>query len=83
MSDPSPPLQVPEAPVNKEDFVLVQQRGVRISPEAASQYLELMKLIRQQHEVARMRGHPENCVILATHGEKLRRRGGRTRCGAV
>ncbi|XP_067170766.1 coiled-coil and C2 domain-containing protein 1A [Apteryx mantelli] len=43
--------KVPEAPVNKEDFVLVQRRGVAISPEAASQYLELMKLIRQQHEM--------------------------------
>ncbi|XP_009458844.1 PREDICTED: coiled-coil and C2 domain-containing protein 1A-like, partial [Nipponia nippon] len=49
--------KVPEAPVNKEDFVLVQRRGVHISPEAASQYLELMKLIRQQHEVA----GPEGC----------------------
>ncbi|NXW11626.1 C2D1A protein, partial [Fregetta grallaria] len=43
--------KVPEAPVNKEDFALVQRRGVRISPEAAGQYLELMKLIRQQHEM--------------------------------
>ncbi|NXT88088.1 C2D1A protein, partial [Anhinga rufa] len=43
--------KVPEAPVNKEDFVLVPRRGVHISPEAASQYLELMKLIRQQHEM--------------------------------
>ncbi|KFV85547.1 Coiled-coil and C2 domain-containing protein 1A, partial [Struthio camelus australis] len=43
--------KVPEAPVNKEDFVLVQRRGVNISPEAASQYMELMKLIRQQHEM--------------------------------
>ncbi|KAM9214370.1 coiled-coil and C2 domain-containing protein 1A [Leptosomus discolor] len=43
--------KVPEAPVNKEDFVLVQRRGVHISPEAAGQYLELMKLIRQQHEM--------------------------------
>ncbi|XP_064293317.1 coiled-coil and C2 domain-containing protein 1A isoform X3 [Phalacrocorax carbo] len=43
--------KVPEAPVNKEDFVLVQRRGVPISPEAASQYLELVKLIRQQHEM--------------------------------
>ncbi|NXK15452.1 C2D1A protein, partial [Herpetotheres cachinnans] len=43
--------KVPEAPVNKEDFVLVQRRGVRIPPEAASQYLELMKVIRQQHEM--------------------------------
>ncbi|NXG40304.1 C2D1A protein, partial [Dromaius novaehollandiae] len=43
--------KVPEAPVSKDDFVLVQRRGVSISPEAASQYLELMKLIRQQHEM--------------------------------
>ncbi|KGL73529.1 Coiled-coil and C2 domain-containing protein 1A, partial [Tinamus guttatus] len=43
--------KVPEAPVNKEDFVLVPRRGVSISPEAASQYLELMKLLRQQHEM--------------------------------
>lgn len=43
--------KVPEAPVNKEDFVLVQRRGVPISPEAAGQYLELVKLIRQQHEM--------------------------------
>ncbi|NXL40472.1 C2D1A protein, partial [Glaucidium brasilianum] len=43
--------KVPEAPVNKEDFMLVQRRGVHISPEAAGQYLELMKLIRQQHEM--------------------------------
>lgn len=48
-----PPLpQVPEAPVDKDDFMLVQRRGVRVAPEAASRYLELMKLIRQQHEVA-------------------------------
>ncbi|KAM8793893.1 coiled-coil and C2 domain-containing protein 1A [Eudromia elegans] len=43
--------KVPEAPVDKEDFVLVQRRGVSISPEAASQYMELMKLLRQQHEM--------------------------------
>ncbi|CAM4682257.1 coiled-coil and C2 domain-containing protein 1A [Caretta caretta] len=43
--------KVPQAPVNKEDFVLVQRRGVSISPEAASQYMELMKLMRQQHEM--------------------------------
>ncbi|NXT39384.1 C2D1A protein, partial [Pelecanoides urinatrix] len=43
--------KVPEAPVNKEDFVLVQRRGVHVPPEAAGQYLELMKLIRQQHEM--------------------------------
>lgn len=73
-SDPFPPLQVPEAPVNKEDFVLVQHRGVHISPEAASQYLELMKLIRQQHEVVEPRGRPKNRVILAACGERLRTR---------
>ncbi|XP_074990333.1 coiled-coil and C2 domain-containing protein 1A [Calonectris borealis] len=43
--------KVPEAPVNAEDFALVQRRGVRISPEAAGRYLELVKLIRQQHEM--------------------------------
>uniref|UniRef100_A0A674K838 Coiled-coil and C2 domain-containing protein 1B n=1 Tax=Terrapene triunguis TaxID=2587831 RepID=A0A674K838_9SAUR len=43
--------KVPQAPVNKEDFVLVQRRGVSISPEAASQYMEFMKLMRQQHEM--------------------------------
>ncbi|NXK01302.1 C2D1A protein, partial [Corythaixoides concolor] len=43
--------KVPEAPVDKEDFVLVQRRGVAISPEAAAQYLELMRVIRQQHEM--------------------------------
>ncbi|KAF1567068.1 Coiled-coil and C2 domain-containing protein 1A, partial [Eudyptes schlegeli] len=43
--------KVPEAPVNQEDFVLVQHRGVHISPEASGRYLELMKLIRQQHEM--------------------------------
>ncbi|NXW56055.1 C2D1A protein, partial [Eurystomus gularis] len=43
--------KVPEAPVNREDFVLVQRRGVPIPPEAASRYLELVKLIRQQHEM--------------------------------
>lgn len=55
--------------------MLVQRRGVHISPEAASQYLELMKLIRQQHEVAGPRGRPENRVILATCGEGARTRG--------
>ncbi|GAB0201835.1 coiled-coil and C2 domain-containing protein 1B [Grus japonensis] len=43
--------KVPEIPVNKEDFTLVQRRGVHVSPEAAGQYLELMKVIRQQHEM--------------------------------
>lgn len=54
--------------------MLVQRRGVHISPEAASQYLELMKLIRQQHEVAEPRGRPKNRVILAACGERLRTR---------
>ncbi|XP_055555892.1 coiled-coil and C2 domain-containing protein 1A-like, partial [Falco cherrug] len=43
--------KVPEAPVNKEDFVLVQ-RGACVPPEAAGRYLELVRVIRQQHEVA-------------------------------
>ncbi|XP_040436961.1 coiled-coil and C2 domain-containing protein 1A isoform X2 [Falco naumanni] len=42
--------KVPEAPVNKEDFVLVQ-RGACVPPEAASRYLELVRVIRQQHEM--------------------------------
>uniref|UniRef100_K7G9C1 Coiled-coil and C2 domain containing 1A n=1 Tax=Pelodiscus sinensis TaxID=13735 RepID=K7G9C1_PELSI len=43
--------KVPSAPENKEDFVLMQRRGVSISPEAASQYVELMKRMKQQHEM--------------------------------
>ncbi|XP_056182209.1 LOW QUALITY PROTEIN: coiled-coil and C2 domain-containing protein 1A-like [Falco biarmicus] len=42
--------KVPEAPVNKEDFVLVQ-RGACVPPEAAGRYLELVRVIRQQHEM--------------------------------
>ncbi|XP_075773301.1 coiled-coil and C2 domain-containing protein 1A isoform X2 [Pelodiscus sinensis] len=43
--------KVPSAPENKEDFVLMQRRGVSIPPEAASQYVELMKRMKQQHEM--------------------------------
>ncbi|XP_061469802.1 coiled-coil and C2 domain-containing protein 1A [Rhineura floridana] len=43
--------KVPQAPVNKEDFTLVQRRGTNISPEMAAQYTELVKLMRQQHEM--------------------------------
>ncbi|XP_069737631.1 LOW QUALITY PROTEIN: coiled-coil and C2 domain-containing protein 1A [Phaenicophaeus curvirostris] len=43
--------KVPEAPVNKEDFVLEQRRDARIPPEVAGRYLELMERIRQQHEM--------------------------------
>ncbi|XP_044299490.1 coiled-coil and C2 domain-containing protein 1A isoform X1 [Varanus komodoensis] len=43
--------KVPQAPVNKEDFTLVQLRGTKISPETAAQYAELVKLMRQQHEM--------------------------------
>ncbi|XP_053907758.1 coiled-coil and C2 domain-containing protein 1A isoform X2 [Cuculus canorus] len=43
--------KVPEAPVNKEDFVLEPQRDARIPPEAAGRYQELVERIRQQHEM--------------------------------
>ncbi|XP_053152435.1 coiled-coil and C2 domain-containing protein 1A isoform X2 [Hemicordylus capensis] len=43
--------KVPQAPVNKEDFALVQRRGINISPETAQQYMELVKLMRQQYEM--------------------------------
>ncbi|XP_062975430.1 coiled-coil and C2 domain-containing protein 1A [Elgaria multicarinata webbii] len=43
--------KVPQAPVNKEDFTLVQHRGACLSPETATQYTQLVKLMRQQHEV--------------------------------
>lgn len=45
------PPQVPPAPVNKDDFVLVQRPGPGSSQEAARRYGELTKLLRQQHEV--------------------------------
>ncbi|KAJ6657690.1 hypothetical protein lerEdw1_002191 [Lerista edwardsae] len=44
-------FQVPQAPMNKEDFTLVQRRGVNVSPEMAAQYTELVKLMRQQYEM--------------------------------
>lgn len=47
---PCPP-QVPPAPVNKDDFALVQRPGPGLSQESARRYGELTKLIRQQHEV--------------------------------
>ncbi|XP_071656719.1 coiled-coil and C2 domain-containing protein 1A isoform X2 [Patagioenas fasciata] len=43
--------KVPEAPVDAEEFVLVARGGPRVPPEAAARYLELGKLIRQQHEM--------------------------------
>uniref|UniRef100_A0A2I3SVX9 Coiled-coil and C2 domain-containing protein 1A n=1 Tax=Pan troglodytes TaxID=9598 RepID=A0A2I3SVX9_PANTR len=43
--------KVPPAPVNKDDFALVQRPGPGLSQEAARRYGELTKLIRQQHEV--------------------------------
>ncbi|XP_033029967.1 coiled-coil and C2 domain-containing protein 1A isoform X1 [Lacerta agilis] len=43
--------KVPQAPVNKEDFTLAQRRGANISPETAAQYMELVKIMRQQHEM--------------------------------
>lgn len=49
--DPYLLLQVPQVPANKEEFTFVPCRGVSIPSEAASQYVELMKLMRHQHEV--------------------------------
>ncbi|XP_064136857.1 coiled-coil and C2 domain-containing protein 1A isoform X3 [Loxodonta africana] len=43
--------KVPPAPVNKDDFTLVQRPGPGLSQEAARRYGELTKLIRQQHEM--------------------------------
>lgn len=43
--------KVPPAPVNKDDFVLVQRPGVGLSQEAARRYGELTKLLRQQHDM--------------------------------
>ncbi|XP_041098022.1 LOW QUALITY PROTEIN: coiled-coil and C2 domain-containing protein 1A-like, partial [Polyodon spathula] len=42
--------KVPAAPVNEEDFVLVQKRGVQVSHRAAEQYNNLMELLKRQHE---------------------------------
>ncbi|KAK2087490.1 Coiled-coil and C2 domain-containing protein 1A [Saguinus oedipus] len=43
--------KVPPAPVNKDDFALVQRPGPGLSQEATRRYGELTKLIRQQHEM--------------------------------
>lgn len=43
--------KVPPAPVNKDDFVLVQRPGPGMSQEAVRRYGELTKLLRQQHEM--------------------------------
>ncbi|KYO25227.1 hypothetical protein Y1Q_0009014 [Alligator mississippiensis] len=43
--------KVPQVPANKEEFTFVPCRGVSIPSEAASQYVELMKLMRHQHEM--------------------------------
>ncbi|XP_020011567.2 coiled-coil and C2 domain-containing protein 1A isoform X1 [Castor canadensis] len=43
--------KVPPAPVNKDDFALVQRPGPGLSQEAARRYGELTKLLRQQHEM--------------------------------
>ncbi|KAI5935540.1 Coiled-coil and C2 domain-containing protein 1A [Manis javanica] len=43
--------KVPPAPVNKDDFVLVQRPGPGLSQESTRRYSELTKLIRQQHEM--------------------------------
>lgn len=39
--------------MNKEEFMLVQRGGANISPATAAQYTELVKLMRQQHEVVK------------------------------
>ncbi|XP_028642125.1 coiled-coil and C2 domain-containing protein 1A isoform X1 [Grammomys surdaster] len=43
--------KVPPAPVNKDDFVLVQRPGPGLSQEAVRRYGELTKLLKQQHEM--------------------------------
>ncbi|XP_031196417.1 coiled-coil and C2 domain-containing protein 1A isoform X2 [Mastomys coucha] len=43
--------KVPPAPVNKDDFVLVQRPGPGMSQESVRRYGELTKLLRQQHEM--------------------------------
>lgn len=41
--------------MNKEEFMLVQRGGANISPATAARYTELVKLMRQQHEVIKAR----------------------------
>ncbi|XP_044608076.1 coiled-coil and C2 domain-containing protein 1A isoform X1 [Equus asinus] len=43
--------KVPPAPVNKDDFALVQRPGPGLSQECIRRYGELTRLIRQQHEM--------------------------------
>lgn len=43
--------KVPPAPVNKDDFALVQRPGPGLSQDSIRRYGELTKLIRQQHEM--------------------------------
>nr|XP_033779854.1 coiled-coil and C2 domain-containing protein 1A isoform X2 [Geotrypetes seraphini] len=43
--------KVPQAPVNEEDFTFVQHRGQSVHPKTMAQYMELMELLRQQHEM--------------------------------
>ncbi|XP_069460476.1 coiled-coil and C2 domain-containing protein 1A isoform X2 [Ambystoma mexicanum] len=43
--------KVPQAPVNEEDFTLVQNRGSNVPAKTAAQYTELMELLKQQHEM--------------------------------
>ncbi|XP_012665701.1 coiled-coil and C2 domain-containing protein 1A isoform X3 [Otolemur garnettii] len=43
--------KVPPAPVNKDDFALVQRPGPGLTQDAARRYGELTKLLRQQHEM--------------------------------
>lgn len=43
--------KVPPAPVNKDDFTLVQRPGPGLSQDSIRRYGELTKLIRQQHEM--------------------------------
>uniref|UniRef100_A0A8C8YIF9 Coiled-coil and C2 domain-containing protein 1A n=1 Tax=Prolemur simus TaxID=1328070 RepID=A0A8C8YIF9_PROSS len=43
--------KVPPAPINKDDFALVQRPGPGLSQEAIRRYGDLTKLIRQQHEM--------------------------------
>ncbi|ETE71271.1 Coiled-coil and C2 domain-containing protein 1A [Ophiophagus hannah] len=55
-------LPVPPAPMNKEEFMLVQRGGANISPAIAAQYTELVKLMRQQHEM---------CISYSKQFEKM------------
>ncbi|XP_039626416.1 coiled-coil and C2 domain-containing protein 1A isoform X1 [Polypterus senegalus] len=43
--------KVPPAPINEEDFRLVQQRGVKIPQKTAEQYTQLMELLKEQYDM--------------------------------